>query len=104
MSGREKKMRVVKRAALVDFWRLHPDAQPPLANWYARVVSRNWDSFAALKQGFSRSVDYVGGNRFVFDVGLFRLVVKMDFSDQIAFVRFVGTHAEYDRIKDITTI
>lgn len=96
-------MRVVKRAALTKFWQDHAQAKAPLENWYDTITSRHWENFSAFKQFFSRSVDYVGGGRFVFDVGIFRLIAKIDFEDQIAFVRFVGTHAEYDRIEDITT-
>ncbi len=97
-------MRVVKRAALVAFWEDHAQAKAPLENWYDTITSRHWNDFSDFKQHYSRSVDAVGGDRFVFNVGAFRLVAKVDFTDHIAFVRFIGTHAAYDRITNIETI
>ena len=98
-------MRVVTKRALVAFWTAHPQAEGPLAAWYDAISSREWKNQAELRQ-LSKDVDYVGGDRFVFDIlrNRFRLVVKIDFRSQIAFVRFVGTHKEYDRIDNISSI
>lgn len=104
MNGKAKKMRVIKRATLEAFWTEHASAQGPLVNWYDTITGRRWAGLAELKQYFSRSVDFVGGKRYVFNVGEYRLVAKIDFKAQIAFVRFIGTHAEYDKIQNIDEI
>ena len=105
MNGAAKKMRVVTKRALVAFWTVHPQAEGPLAAWYDAISSREWKNQAELRQ-LSRTIDYVGGDRFVFNIAgnSFRLIVKIDFRCQLAFVRFVGTHKEYDDIKDIASI
>lgn len=98
-------MRVISKRALVAFWMIHSQAEGPLAAWHDAISSREWKNLAELRQLF-RTVDYVGGDRFVFNIAgnNFRLVVKIDFGCQLAFVRFVGTHKEYDVIKDISSI
>lgn len=98
-------MRVISKKALVAFWEGHPDAKGPLAAWYDAITSRTWKNLTELRQ-LSRAVDYVGGDRYVFNIkgNDYRLVAKIDFNSQLAFVRFVGTHAEYDRIENISSI
>lgn len=98
-------MRVITKRTLVAFWALHPQAEGPLSEWYNAIKSREWKNLAELKQ-LSRTVDYVGGDRYVFNImgNNYRLIVRIDFKRQVAFVRFVGTHGEYDRIADISSI
>lgn len=98
-------MRVISRKALVAFWERLPDAKGPLSAWYDTISSRTWKNLTELRQ-LSRTVDYVGGDRFVFNIAgnNFRLVVRIDFNSQLAFVRFVGTHKEYDKIDKISEI
>lgn len=98
-------MRVISKRALVAFWERFPDAKAPLAAWHDAISSRTWKNLAELHQ-LSRTVDYVGGNRYVFNIkgNDFRLIVKIDFNSQLAFVRFVGTHREYDKIENIREI
>jgi len=98
-------MRVITKRTLVAFWALHPQTEGPLSEWYNAIKSREWKSLVELKQ-LSRTVDYVGGDRYVFNImgNNCRLIVRIDFKRQIAFVRFVGTHDEYDRIADISSI
>lgn len=98
-------MRVVAKKALVLFYADHPDAKNALEDWYNRVSEGEWSNFAAVKKDFN-SVDSVGNQRFVFNIkgNRYRLVVLILFVAQHIYIRFVGTHAEYDKIKDIKNI
>lgn len=87
------------------FCRKHPDAADPLMRWAEFVEKTEWKSHAELKQAFP-SADYVGNDRDVFNISgnKFRLVTIVVFFQGFLHIRFVGTHAEYDKIKDIKNI
>jgi mRNA interferase HigB len=91
---------VIARKALRDFWEQHPQAETPLGMWYHIVSKGDWDSPADLKKAFGINVDFLGDNRAVFDIGgnKYRLVVRFAYKFKSALIKFVGTHAEYDRI------
>ena len=97
-------MRVISRKPLREFAGKHPQAKTPLDAWFAEASRARWSSFADVKATYG-SADVVAGNRVIFNLGgnKFRLVVKIAYPFQTVFVRFVGTHAEYDRI-DAETI
>ena len=105
MDGARKKMRVVSKRTLAIFWTAYPQAAGPLGAWYDAISSREWKNITELRQ-LSRTVDYVGGDRFVFNIAgnKFRLIVRIDFRSQLAFVRFIGTHKEYDGIDDVSSV
>ncbi len=92
-------MNVIKRKTLQDFWTRHADARGDLAAWFNETRHASWRNFADVKARF-RSADVLPGNRIVFNIhgNTYRLVVRFDFRCKLAFIRFVGTHAEYDRI------
>jgi len=96
-------MRIVALGTLRDFWLHHPEAEVPLRSWYALASRAHWSSPAEVRAAY-RTASFVAGNRIVFDIGgnRFRLVVAVHYNRRAMFVRFVGTHAEYDRI-DVTT-
>lgn len=97
-------MRIIAKGTLRKFWQAHANAEGPLKAWYAEAKKASWKNPTQIKARY-RSADHLGGNRIVFDIGgnKYRLVVKFHFSTGIGFIRFVGTHAEYDKIdaKDI---
>ena len=97
-------MRIIKTAPLAAFWSAHPDAQPGLRQWIAECRGANWRSMSDVK-AYARSADGVGNNRIVFNFAgnKYRLVVAIHFGAGIVLVKFIGTHAEYDRI-DVRTI
>ena len=97
-------MRIISRRALRKFSDRHPQARRPLDDWYRLASQSEWRTPADIKKLF-RSADILAENRVVFNIGGndFRLVVKVEYGLQMVFVRFVGTHAEYDKI-DATTI
>ena len=97
-------MRIISRRRLVEFWESHPDAEQPLRAWYTEAKKASWNSPAEIK-GTYRSVSILSDNRVVFNIkgNTYRLVVVVEYSQGKMFIRFVGTHAEYDRI-DATRI
>lgn len=97
-------MRVISRKTLKVFWERHADAEQPLEAWFHEAKHANWKSFGDIKARY-RSADLLPGSRVVFDIkgNTYRLIVRIHFNTGIVFIRFVGTHADYDRI-DATTL
>ena len=89
-------MRIISVIRLKEYWETHPDTRIPLSEWYLKVGKAKWKSFRDMKNDFN-SVDYVGNQRYVFNIkgNAHRLV--------LVYIRFVGTHDEYDAI-DVKTI
>ena len=92
-------MRVISRKALREFWERYPDAEQPLKAWYQEVRLATWLTPAEVKAQY-RSASLVGNNRVVFNFGgnKYRLIVVIRYRIQRVYVRFVGTHREYDAI------
>jgi mRNA interferase HigB len=97
-------MRVIARSTLKSFWEKHTDAKGVLETWYKTACRENWTCFNDVKRVFG-SADVIAGNRVVFNIrgNTYRLIVKIHYNTGIVFIRFVGTHAEYDKI-DAETI
>ena len=100
-------MRVIAKRTLRDIWERHPRnaaAKTPLQDWYAQVSAADWGTPAALKAQF-RDASVLRGGRVVFNIGgnKYRLVVRINYAYRVVYVRFVGTHEEYDRI-DANTV
>jgi len=93
-------MQVIARRTLRQFWERHPQAEEPVRLWYDCVVSAEWRRPADIKEQFGSSVDFIGDNRVIFDIGgnNYRLVGHVSYSYRRVLVKFIGTHAEYDRI------
>ena len=91
-------MRIIAKRALRAFWRKHPQAEQPLKSWYAEASQAEWSNFTEVRAMFN-SADVVG-ERIVFNIGgnKYRIVVVADFLRHGLLIRFVGTHAEYDKI------
>lgn len=93
-------MRIIARRTLKEFWETHPPAQAPLVLWYARVSRAAWRTPADVKEMFGATVDFVGDNRAIFDIGgnKYRLIAHVSYAYGRLLIKFVGTHADYDRI------
>jgi mRNA interferase HigB len=93
-------MRLIKRKVLDEFGTRYPQARGPLEHWYHLVKAGNWKGPADVKRVFGVSVDFVAKNRAVFDVkgNEYRLIAEINYHTQVVFIRFVGTHSEYDRV------
>jgi mRNA interferase HigB len=97
-------MRIIAFRTLREFWGRHPQAEIPLRGWYTEASHADWKTPAGIK-AVHRSASFLAKNRVVFNIkgNDFRLVVAVRYTQGLMFIRFVGTHAEYDRI-DATTI
>lgn len=99
-------MRIVSHRKLKEFYERPgmEDAEAALERWYELTAQAQWMSFADVKADF-RSVDAVGNQHYVFNIrgNMYRLVVVIKFVMGYVFIRFVGTHKEYDTI-DAATI
>ena len=97
-------MRIIALSRLREFWRRHPAAEKPIRNWYAEASRADWKSPAQIKTAHG-SASFIAGNRVVFNIkgNAYRLVLAVHYDRGLMFVRFVGTHADYDRI-DAETI
>src|SRR6195256_5160380 len=92
-------MRIIAKGTLREFWELHQDAEEPLLAWYREVQKEDWDTPAKVKAKY-RTASVIGDNRVVFNIkgNDYRLVVKINYPYRVVYIRFVGTHAEYDGI------
>jgi mRNA interferase HigB len=97
-------VRIIALKTLRDFWARHPRAEGPLREWYVFVARARWRSTSDIKRDFA-SASFVGKNRVVFNIGgnNYRLVVVSLLDIGTLYVRFVGTHAKYDKI-DVTKV
>lgn len=97
-------MRIIAIKTLRDYWQQHPQAEKPLRAWYAEASNADWTTPADIKAAH-RNASFLPNNRVIFNIkgNDYRLVVAVHYTQGLMFVRFVGSHAEYDRI-DATTI
>ena len=96
-------MRIIARNRLVAFWTIHPRAEASLRHWHEVAAAAEWRSPLDVVADFSKAKALNGERvRFAVAGGNYRMVVAFDWKRRIAFVKFVGTHAEYDRIDALT--
>jgi len=98
-------MRIFVYKTLVNYYLKHPDSKSSLEDWFFKTKKSEWNNFAEMKNTFN-SVDQAGNRRFVFNIKgtTYRLVAIVLFVPKYVYIRFIGTHAEYDKIKDCSTI
>ncbi|HPH97288.1 MAG TPA: type II toxin-antitoxin system HigB family toxin [Anaerolineaceae bacterium] len=92
-------MHVISIRKLQDFWEKHPEAKDSLESWYSEANHATWRVPEDIKKRY-RGADFLPGNRVVFNIkgNTLRLIVCIHYNRGRVFIRFVGTHAEYDRI------
>jgi mRNA interferase HigB len=92
-------MRIIAISKLREFWEKHPQAETPLRNWYAEASRADWKSPAEIKDSH-RNASFLANNRVAFNIkgNDYRLVVAVHYNRGMMFIRFVGTHREYDQI------
>ena len=92
-------MRIIAIGTLKAFWARHPQAETPLRGWYAEASRANWSTPAQIKAAY-RDASFIGNGRVIFNIkgNNYRLVVAVHYDKYRMFIRFVGTHSEYDRI------
>lgn len=97
-------MQIIAKSTLRIFWEREPRAETPLLAWYAVAAKADWSGPADVKADFGTTVDFVGDNRVIFDIGgnKYRLIVHFAYPYRRALIKFVGTHKDYDKINPET--
>lgn len=92
-------MKIVAVGTLRDFWERHPDAEQSLKAWYDEARAATWASPAEVKAKYGNA-SIVGKNRVVFNIkgNSYRLIVAVAYKFQAIYIKFIGTHAEYDKV------
>ncbi|MBW1697920.1 MAG: type II toxin-antitoxin system HigB family toxin [Deltaproteobacteria bacterium] len=94
-------MHVISRKTLIEFYEQpnHKDAKGPLETWYYEAKKAQWESPADVKDLY-KSASILKDNRVVFNIAgnKYRLIVRINYASKTVFIRFVGTHKEYDKI------
>lgn len=92
-------MRIVSKKKIVDYYTSHANSKTALEDWYKKLSKINLDNLNELKRDFS-SADYVGNNRVVFNIkgNDYRLVAIIIYISKKVYVRWIGTHAEYNKV------
>ena len=95
--------RIIAKRTLREYWEKYPSTEQHLKTWYETAKRENWQNLNDIKQTY-RSASIVGNNRVVFNIkgNDYRLIVKFNFERSWAFIRFIGTHNEYDLINAST--
>ena len=100
-------MRIIAKRTLREFWQSNPkynDARAPLEAWHEEVIEADWENPQQVKSQF-RNASILKDSRVVFNIkgNDYRLIVKINYSYRVVYVRFVGTHRQYDEI-DVETV
>ena len=97
-------MRIIAKRTLRVFWMQYPKAKGPLEAWHQEVARANWATPSEVKAQF-RSASVLQGNRMAFNIAgnQYRLIVKINYPYRVVYIRFIGTHADYDTV-DVTAI
>jgi len=92
-------VRVIAKKILREFWEIHSDCEQQLKSWYQEADKATWKNHNELKVDFP-SASILNNNRVCFNIkgNNYRLIVKINFNYQMMWIRFIGTHAEYDKI------
>jgi mRNA interferase HigB len=92
-------MRIIAFSALRAFWETRPDAETPLRSWYALASRAIWKTPADIKAAYGNA-SFTKNNRVVFNIkgNDYRLVVAVRYDKGLMYIRFIGTHSQYDKI------
>jgi mRNA interferase HigB len=92
-------VRIIAKKILREFWTIHPDCEQQLKSWYQEANNSEWENPNQIKMEYP-SASILADNRIVFNIkgNNYRLIVKMNYDYRMAWIRFIGTHAEYDKI------
>jgi len=92
-------MNVISKRTLVQFYEIHPSAKTALEVWHSDARRSEWKTPEDIKQVYA-SASFLADNRVVFNIkgNDYRLIVHVDYKRKIVRVKFIGTHAQYDKI------
>jgi mRNA interferase HigB len=96
-------MRIISKKTLVDFWNTHSDSEQQLRAWHAKTKLAEWKTSSDIKNDY-RNASFVANNRVIFNIkgNNYRLVAAINYNFGIVYIRFVGTHKDYDNINTTT--
>jgi mRNA interferase HigB len=92
-------LRIISKKILREFWTNYPDIEQSLKSWYKEAEDSSWENFNQLKDQYP-SASILNDNRVCFNIkgNKYRLIVRINFEYQMMWIRFIGTHSEYDKI------
>ena len=92
-------VRIIAKKTLREFWQIHNDCEQSLKSWYKEAFEATWASPRDIKNKYP-SASFLAENRVVFNIkgNKYRLVVKINYDFSLIWIRFIGTHADYDKI------
>lgn len=92
-------MRIIKIKTLKEFWKNKSDSEQALESWYKEVEEADWKNPNDVKKQYVSSC-ILKNNRICFNIcgNKYRLIVRINYSYSIVYIRFIGTHSEYDKI------
>lgn len=92
-------MRIIKKKTIKEYGDAHPSAKAALNEWAQKVEKAQWNNLADVKKMFL-SADYIGNQRYVFNIkgNDYRIVLVLQFTPKLAYLRFIGTHTEYSKL------
>lgn len=92
-------MRIIARRTLREFWEKHPDTEQALKAWFQDAQRAEWKTPNDIRQTYT-TASFIANNRVVFNIrgNNYRLVVAIKYDFSIVYIRFIGTHQEYDQI------
>jgi mRNA interferase HigB len=98
-------MRVWSYSKIREYFLKEPSSRVALQDWFKRTQKTDWNNFAELKRTFN-SADSVGNDRFAFNVkgNHYRLIAIVRFKKKVVLVRWLGSHKDYDKLKNIDRI
>lgn len=96
-------MRIIAVGTLRRFWACHPDSEQPLKAWHDEAKHASWTTPQEIKNHYA-SASFVGSNRVIFNIkgNDYRLIAAVAYRFQAVYIKFIGTHAEYNRVDAAT--
>ena len=94
-----KELRVIAKKVLREFWEKHNDCEQQLKAWFQEGSKAEWTNPKEIKTEYP-SASIIGNDRIVFNIkgNSYRLIIKINFDYQMIWIRFIGTHPEYDKV------
>ncbi len=94
-------MRIIAHRTLVLFYMEHADAKIALEEWFTKTRKAEWNTFSDVRKTFN-SADLIGDQHFVFNIhgNDYRLVAVVKFKIKMVYIRYIGTHSDYNKISD----
>jgi mRNA interferase HigB len=92
-------VRIIAIGTLRKYWSSNKDAEQPLKSWYQEAKQARWNNHNEIKNHY-KNASILKHNRVVFNIAgnKYRLIVRINYEIQIIYIRFIGTHSEYDKI------